>query len=185
MDVGDVWFKQDGATSHKSQVNDCFATTLPSTPHLLERRSALAPFDYFLWAYLNSIVLWHRTTLRTAFDNKLVEMMNKTPELDQRIVLALTVAICLMYLKLREHKLYKLYLKLLKELYCICITFSFIDFQNKQFVLPHSVLFRNKSHSELKLKKPINTETWDEAWRTVRSTCWLMQIWQYRDFCYQ
>jgi hypothetical protein len=43
------------------------------------------------------------------------------------------------YLKLREHELYMLYLILLKELNVHLITFFFIEFQNKQVALPHSV----------------------------------------------
>lgn len=42
MEVGNVWFQQDGAMANTARVGNCFAATLPRTPHLLEGRSAVA-----------------------------------------------------------------------------------------------------------------------------------------------
>ena len=62
MDMGDVWVKQDIATTHKTHMSDCFAATLPRMPHVLEGQSALAsmvalfsPLRLFLWCYLHHL----------------------------------------------------------------------------------------------------------------------------------
>lgn len=64
MDVGDVWFQQDGATAHTARcsmdlLRQHFAGRLISSRgcHVWPARSPdLAPCDFFLWGYLKSIV---------------------------------------------------------------------------------------------------------------------------------
>jgi hypothetical protein len=64
MDVGDVWFQQDGATAHTSRVSmtvlwQHFPGSLISLRgdlHWPARSPDLTPCDYFLWDYLKSIV---------------------------------------------------------------------------------------------------------------------------------
>ena len=64
MDVGDVWFQQDGATAHTARASmellrEHFPDRLISLRGDLPwsaRSPDLAPCDFFLWGYLKSIV---------------------------------------------------------------------------------------------------------------------------------
>ena len=93
IDVGDVWFQQDGATAHTARASmellrEHFPSRLISLRGDLPwpaRYPDLAPFDFFLWGYLKSIVyndrprtLAHlKTNIRNAIAEILVDMLQR------------------------------------------------------------------------------------------------------------
>ena len=93
MDVGDVWFQQDGATAHAARASmellrEHFPDRLISLRGDLPwpaRSPDLAPCDFFLWGYLKSIVyndrpqtLAHlKTNIRNAIAEIPVDMLQR------------------------------------------------------------------------------------------------------------
>lgn len=93
MDVGDVWFQQDGATAHTARISMTLLRqhfqerliSLRGDLHWPARSPDLAPCDFFLWGYLKSIVYNDRPTtlahlknnIRQAIANIPVDMLEK------------------------------------------------------------------------------------------------------------
>ncbi|KAL1487854.1 hypothetical protein ABEB36_015504 [Hypothenemus hampei] len=93
MDVGNVWFQQDGATAHTAQgsmaiLRQHFPTRLISLRGDLQwpaRSPDLAPCDFFLWGYLKSLVYNDRprtlphlkNNIRQAIANIPIDMLER------------------------------------------------------------------------------------------------------------
>lgn len=96
MDVGEVWFQQDGATAHTARnvmtvLRQRFPGRLISLRGDLQcpaRSPDLAPCDYFLWGYLKSLVYSDRPrtldqlreNIRQAINNIPVMMLERVVE---------------------------------------------------------------------------------------------------------
>jgi len=96
MDVGDVWFQQDGATAHTARASmellrEHFPDRLISLRGDLPwpaRSLDLTPCDFFLWGYLKSIVyndlpetLAHlKTNIRNAIAEIPVDMLQRVTQ---------------------------------------------------------------------------------------------------------
>ena len=70
MDLGNMWFQQDGATSHTAHVTNALLKTKfdervisRNGPVNWPPRSCdLTPLDYFLWGYVKSLVYVNKPT---------------------------------------------------------------------------------------------------------------------------
>jgi len=95
LDLGDIWFQQDGATAHTSRASmavlrEHFSERLISIRGDFEwpaRSADLAPCDFFLWGFLKSRVYVNRP--RTIQDLKIniqEEIANITPAMLARVM---------------------------------------------------------------------------------------------------
>lgn len=87
MDVGEVWFQQDGATAHTSRISmrllrETFPGRLISNRGDIPwpaRSPDLAPCDFFLWGYLKSIVYNNRPATLEALKNNIRDEIANIP----------------------------------------------------------------------------------------------------------
>ena len=95
LDLGDIWFQQDGATAHTSRASmavlrEHFPERLISIRGDLEwpaRSPDLTPCDFFLWGFLKSRVYVNRpSTLQDLKTNIQEEIANITPAMLARIM---------------------------------------------------------------------------------------------------
>ncbi|XP_011049237.1 PREDICTED: uncharacterized protein LOC105142985 [Acromyrmex echinatior] len=95
LDLGDIWFQQDGATAHTSRASmavlrEHFPERLISIRGDLEwpaRSPDLTPCDFFLWGFLKSRVYVNRpSTLQDLKTNIQEEIANITPAMLARVM---------------------------------------------------------------------------------------------------
>ncbi|CAK1578615.1 unnamed protein product [Parnassius mnemosyne] len=95
LDLGDIWFQQDGATAHTARASmavlrEHFPERLISIRGDLQwpaRSPDLSPCDFFLWGFLKSRVYVNRPrTLQDLKNNIQEEIANITPALLQRVM---------------------------------------------------------------------------------------------------
>ena len=95
LDINDMWFQQDGATSHTARVTidllkGKFGERLISRNGPVEwppRSCDLTPLDFFLWGHIKSLVYANKpVTLGDLKDNLQREIANVPVEMCARVV---------------------------------------------------------------------------------------------------
>ena len=95
LDINDMWFQQDGATSHTSRVTidllkGKFGERVISRNDPVERQPRscdLTPLDFFLWGHIKSLVYTNKpATLYDLKDNIQREIANIPVEMCARVV---------------------------------------------------------------------------------------------------